>query len=116
MNGEKSVLRTRLGGDTQDHIMRINVDDPSLHNFDTEKHVFDWIESTVTSRHLNGHNSSRTEKHEEADENVIFLYGQNRLFASIFFSYLDDVKLFLALIDMNYLIIIIVENTIEASY
>ena len=61
----------RLGEDTLDHIMCINIDGPSLDNFDTEKFVSDWIESTVTSRHLNGHNSSRTETHEEADENVV---------------------------------------------
>ena len=61
----------RLGEDTLDHIMCINIDGPSLDNFDTEKFVSDWIESTVTSRHLNGHNSSRTETHEEVDENVV---------------------------------------------
>ena len=61
----------RLGEDTLDHIMCINTDGPSLDNFDTEKFVSDWIESTVTSRHLNGHNSSTTETHEEADENVV---------------------------------------------
>ena len=71
MNREKSVLRTRSGEDILDHIMRINIDNPSLDNFGTEIFVSDWIESAVTSRHLNGHNSSRTETHEEANENVI---------------------------------------------
>ena len=52
--------------------MRINVDGPaSSDNFDTEKFVSDWIESTVTSKQLNGYNLSRTETHAEADENVI---------------------------------------------
>ena len=37
MNREKSVLRTRLGKDTLDHIMYINIDGPSSDNFDTEK-------------------------------------------------------------------------------
>ena len=80
--------------------MHINIDHSSLDNFDTEKFVSDWIISTVTSRHLTGHNSSRTEIHEEADENVIVLSGQNKIktlqdyFVCIFFSYLDDVKLF----------------------
>ena len=36
--------------------MHINIDDPSLDNFDTEKFVSDWIEFAVTSRHLNDHN------------------------------------------------------------
>ena len=58
MNREKSVLQTRLGQDNLDHIMRINIDDPSFDNFDTEKFVSDWIESAVTSSHLNGHSSS----------------------------------------------------------
>ena len=53
--------------------MHINIDGPSSDNFDTEKFVSDWIESVVTSRHLNGHNSSRTETHKEADENFIVL-------------------------------------------
>ena len=51
--------------------MCINIDGPSLDNLDTGKYVSDCIESTVTSRHLNGHNSSRTETHEEADGNVV---------------------------------------------
>ena len=50
--------------------MNINIDGPSLGNFDTEKFVSDWIESAAT---LIGHNSSRTETHEEAGENVIVL-------------------------------------------
>ena len=86
-----SVLQTRLGEDTLGHVMAINIDGPSLDNVDTEKFVSDCIESVVTSRHLNGHNSSRTETHEEADENVIVLQGQNKIktsqdyFVSIYF-------------------------------
>ena len=53
--------------------MRINTDGPSLDNFDTEKIFSDLIESTITSRHLNGYNSSRTEAHKEPAENVIAL-------------------------------------------
>ena len=64
MNRGKSVLQTRLDEDTLDHIMYITIDGPSLDNFDPEKFVSDWIESTITSRHLNAHNSSRTETHE----------------------------------------------------
>ena len=67
------LLETKLGKDTLNHIMRFNIDVPFLDNFDTEKSVFDWIESAVTLKHLNGYNSSRTETHEEADENVIVL-------------------------------------------
>ena len=78
MNKEKSVLRRRLGEDTLDYVIRNNIDGPSLNNLDTEKFVSGWIKSTVTLRHLNGHNSSRTETHEEADENVIVLKGQNK--------------------------------------
>ena len=55
MNREKSVLCTGLGEDTLDHIMHINIDGPSLDNFDSEKFVSDCIEFDVTSRH-NGHN------------------------------------------------------------
>ena len=73
MNREKSVLQARLGEDTLDYIMHINIDGSSLNSFDTGKFVFDQIESTITSRNLNGHNSSWTETHEEADENVILL-------------------------------------------
>ena len=40
-------------------------------NFDTEKFVFDSIESAVNSRHLNGHHSSRTKICEETDGNVV---------------------------------------------
>ena len=36
---EKFVLQTRLGEDTID---RINIDGPSLGNFDTEKFFSDW--------------------------------------------------------------------------
>ena len=43
--------------------MRINIDSLFLDNFDTEKFDSDWIESVITSRHLNAHNSSRTETH-----------------------------------------------------
>ena len=64
LNREKSVLRTRLGADTLDHIMRINIDGPFLDDFNTKKFVFDWIESAVTSRHLNGPYSSKKETHE----------------------------------------------------
>ena len=78
MNKGKSVLRRRLGEDTLDYVIRNNIDGPSLNNLDTEKFVSGWIKSTVTLRHLNGHNSSRTETHEEADENVIVLKGQNK--------------------------------------
>ena len=78
MNKEKSVLRRRLGEDTLDYVMRDNIDDPSLDNLDTEKFVSGWIKSTVTLRNLNGHDSSRTEAHEEADENLIVLKGQNK--------------------------------------
>ena len=42
--------------------MRINIDGPaSSDNFDTEKFVSDWIESTVTSKQLNGYNLSQTD-------------------------------------------------------
>ena len=50
MNLEKSLLQTRLGEDTLDH-MCINIDGLSFNNFHTEKFVSDWIESTVISRH-----------------------------------------------------------------
>ena len=73
INREKSVLQTRLGEGTLGHIMRINIDGPSLDNFDTEKFVFNQIESAVTSRHLNGRNPSRAETLEEVNENVIAL-------------------------------------------
>ena len=73
MNREKTVLWTTLDEDNLDYIMHINIDHSSLDNFDTEKFDSDWIISTVTSRYLTGHNSSRTEIHEEADENVIVL-------------------------------------------
>lgn len=71
MNRENTVLQTKLSEDILDLIMVINIYGPSLDNFDTEKFVSDWTESAVTSRHLNGHNSSRTEAHEEANENFI---------------------------------------------
>ena len=63
MNRRKSVLQIRLGEDIRDNIMRINIDSLFLDNFDTEKFDSDWIESVITSRHLNAHNSSRTETH-----------------------------------------------------
>ena len=53
--------------------MHINIDGSSLNSFDTGKFVFDQIEFTISSRNLNGHNSSWTETHEEADGNVILL-------------------------------------------
>ena len=101
MNREKSVLQIRLGEGNLDQRMRINIDVPSLVNFVTEKFVSDWIESAVTSRHLNVYNSSRSIAHKQADENVIALKGQNKkktlqdYFAYIylfFIFYLDDVK------------------------
>ena len=73
MNNKKSLLRTRYSEDTLEHITHMNIDGQSLDNFDTEKLVSDLVESAVTSRHLNGHNSSRTETHEEADEKVMVL-------------------------------------------
>ena len=57
INREKSVLQTRLGEGTLGHIMRINIDGPSLVNFDTEK--------------LTGLNCRYFEAREEATENVI---------------------------------------------
>ena len=54
-------------------LMRVNIDGPYLDNFDAEKFVSDWIESAVTSRHVNGHNSSWTETREEADKNVFVI-------------------------------------------
>ena len=58
MNRENSLQRKRLGKDTPlDHIMRINIDGPSLVNFDTEK--------------LIGLNCRYFEAREEATENVI---------------------------------------------
>ena len=94
MKRKMSVLQKRLG----DYIMRIN--DPSLENFETEKIVFNRIESAITSRHLNGYNSSRTETHEVSDENVIVLQEQSKIkllqdySVCVLFSYLDDVTLF----------------------
>ena len=73
MDREKFVLQIRLGEDTLDYIMHINIDSPSSYDFDTKKFVSDRIESAVTVRHLNGLNSSRTEAYEEADENIIVL-------------------------------------------
>ena len=73
MNREKSILQTRLAEDTLGHIMHINIDGLSLYKFEFEKFISDWIESTITLRHLNGHNSSGTETNEEADENAIVL-------------------------------------------
>ena len=67
---EKSVLQTRLGEGT---LHRINIDVPSLGNFQTENFFSDWSESVVTLRLLNGHNSFGTETHEAVDENVIVL-------------------------------------------
>ena len=72
MNREKLLLQAKLGENTKDHVMHINIDGPSLDNFETENLII-LIEFTITLRHLNGHNSSRTEAHEEADENVIVL-------------------------------------------
>ena len=101
--------------------MRINIDVPSLVNFVTEKFVSDWIESAVTSRHLNVYNSSRSITHKQADENVIVLKGQNKkrhckiiLFTFIYFLFFTWMmwSSFLALVDMNYVIAIIVDNTI----
>ena len=39
-----------------------------------------------------------------------------KMFLAYFFFLLDDVKLFLALVDMNYLIVISVNITMEANY
>ena len=105
--------------------MHINIDGPSSDNFDTEKFVSDWIESAVTSRHLNDHNSCRTETHEEADEKLFVLKWQNKIktlldyFICIYCFFLTFIirDYFLALVDMNYLIFIrSVDNTIEANY
>ena len=94
MNREKSVLQIRLGEGNLDQRMRINIDVPSLVNFVTDKFVSDWIESAVTSRHLNVYNSSRSITHKQADENVIVLKGQNKkrhckiiLFTFIYFLF-----------------------------
>ena len=70
---KKFVLQTRSGDDTLDHIICINIDGPSLDNFYSDKSVSDWTEFAITSRHLNGYNSSRTETRERADENAIIL-------------------------------------------
>ena len=51
----------------------INIDGPSSDNFYTDKFVSDWTEFAITSRPLNGYNSSRTETCERADENAIIL-------------------------------------------
>ena len=105
--------------------MHINIDGPSSDNFDTEKFVSDWIESAVTSRHLNDHNSFRTEIHDEADEKLFVLKWQNKIktlldyFICIYCFFLTFIMrdYFLALVDMNYLIFIrSVDNTIEANY
>ena len=123
MNREKSVLQTRLHEDTLDHIMCINIDGLSLDNFDTENFISDWIESAVTSIHLNGHNSSRTETHEKLTKMLLLYKGKTKqkyfkiiLFVFIFFLTWMMWSYLLALVDMNYLIVIIVNNTIEANY
>ena len=41
---------------SSNHIRRFNIDSTSLDKLDTEKFVFDWIESVIASRHLYGHN------------------------------------------------------------
>ena len=72
---------------------------------------------------LNDHNSSITETHEEAYEKVIVLLRQHKIktlqdyFVCIyFFLFLGWCEVvFLALVDMSYLIIR-VDNAIEASY
>ena len=87
MNREKSVIRKRLGQDTLDRSMRINIDGSYLDNFDTEKLVSDCIEFAVTRTHLYGHNSFRTETHEKAQENVIDLYRQD-YYNCIYFFFL----------------------------
>ena len=90
--------------------MCINIDGPSLDNLDTGKFVSDCIESTVTSRHLNGHNSSRTETHEEADGNVV-LKGQNK--TKTFEDYFGCIHLFfLTLMMRSYFSALV--DTIEA--
>ena len=62
---EKFVLQTRLGEDTLD---LINIDDPSLDNFDTEQLFSDRSESVVTLRplnDLNDHDSFRNTRRSE---------------------------------------------------
>ena len=80
LNREKPVLRTRLREHILGHIMHINIDDPSLDNCDTVKFVSDWIESTITSSHLNGHNSSTVEqKHmNKLTKMSLFYKGKTR--------------------------------------
>ena len=46
MNREESVLQTRLGDYSLDHLMWVNIDGPSLDNFDAEKFVSDWLKNS----------------------------------------------------------------------
>ena len=59
--------------------MCINIYSPSFDNFDTDKFVSDWVKSPVYLRHLNRHNSSRTETHEEPEEKFFFTRAKQNL-------------------------------------
>ena len=87
---------------------------------------FYWLEwiHPVTLRHLNGHNLFRTETRKEANENVIVLKRQNKIktlqdyLVCIYLFFLTWVmwSYFLMLVDMNYLIAVSVDNTIETNH
>ena len=73
---------------------------------------------------INGHNLFRTETRKEANENVIVLKRQNKIktlqdyLVCIYLFFLTWVmwSYFLMLVDMNYLIAVIVDNTIETNH
>ena len=87
---------------------------------------FFWLEwiHPVTLRHLNGHNLFRTETRKEANENVIVLKRQNKIktlqdyLVCMYLLFLTWViwSCFLMLVDMNYLIAISMDNTIETNH
>ena len=89
MNREKSVLQKRLGQDTLDRSMRINIDGPYLHNFDTEKLVSDCIEFAVTWIYLYGHNSFRTEMMKLKKMSLIYT---GKIIITVFIFFLTWMK------------------------
>ena len=58
MNIIKGVTRTRLGSETLNDLMEIQINGPSLSDYEPESSIIHWLDKCPGTRHLDGHKTA----------------------------------------------------------
>ena len=55
MNNVKGPERTRMGKDTLNDLMEIQINGPTIENFSADLPLLHWLDKGSGQRHINGH-------------------------------------------------------------